>query len=299
MHCTGASWTRAQARKRPQRTLSRLHEHSAVDQGKAIRVGEVIVPARRCGNDDETPLQLDRVEAREQVAKWGRPAVALLTPGSIRDGGWNQGAYEGLIRIRDELDAEVAHQETLGRKPGSRNLTTNRSLALRTATGQRRGSGVAAARARARAAVLNPGQPRKAIMPHLDEFDPAVEAEFRRSLGELQAKEQYPRRRELTSESCRASSPLCPLVTEWLMSGTTTSNRSTKSLVASGSCSDTPHRPRAGARQLRFQLDDLDPQEGSWLPRMQESDRRSAPGTTSGGVVTVAATEVRIFMRMR
>ena len=27
----------------------------------------------------------------------------------------------------------------------------------------------------------NPGQPRKAIMPHLDEFDPAVEAEFRRS----------------------------------------------------------------------------------------------------------------------
>ena len=39
----------------------------------------------------------------------------------------------------------------------------------------------------------NPGQPRKAIMPHLDEFDPAVEAEFRRSLAELQAKEQYPK----------------------------------------------------------------------------------------------------------
>jgi basic membrane lipoprotein Med (substrate-binding protein (PBP1-ABC) superfamily) len=38
--------------------------------------------------------------------------VALLTPGSIRDGGWNQGAYEGLIRIRDELGAESAHQET-------------------------------------------------------------------------------------------------------------------------------------------------------------------------------------------
>ena len=43
------------------------------------------------------------------------------------------------------------------------------------------------------------------------------------------------------------------------MSGTTTSNRSTKSLVASGSCSDTPYRPRAGARQRRFQLDELDP----------------------------------------
>lgn len=38
--------------------------------------------------------------------------VGLLTPGSIRDGGWNQGAYEGLVRIRDELGAEIAHQET-------------------------------------------------------------------------------------------------------------------------------------------------------------------------------------------
>jgi len=38
--------------------------------------------------------------------------VALLTPGSIRDGGWNQSAYEGLERIHSELGAEVAHQET-------------------------------------------------------------------------------------------------------------------------------------------------------------------------------------------
>ncbi len=38
--------------------------------------------------------------------------VALLTPGSIRDGGWNQGAYEGLTGIRDELGAEIAHPET-------------------------------------------------------------------------------------------------------------------------------------------------------------------------------------------
>jgi len=37
--------------------------------------------------------------------------VALLTPGSIRDGGWNQSAYEGLEKIRDELGAEIAHQE--------------------------------------------------------------------------------------------------------------------------------------------------------------------------------------------
>ncbi len=40
------------------------------------------------------------------------PSVALLTPGSIADGGWNAGAYDGLLRIRDELGAEVRHVET-------------------------------------------------------------------------------------------------------------------------------------------------------------------------------------------
>jgi basic membrane lipoprotein Med (substrate-binding protein (PBP1-ABC) superfamily) len=38
--------------------------------------------------------------------------VALLTPGSIRDAGWNQGAYEGLQLVEKELSAEIAHQET-------------------------------------------------------------------------------------------------------------------------------------------------------------------------------------------
>jgi basic membrane lipoprotein Med (substrate-binding protein (PBP1-ABC) superfamily) len=38
--------------------------------------------------------------------------VALLTPGSIADGGWNAGAYEGLMAIRDQLGAEVRHAET-------------------------------------------------------------------------------------------------------------------------------------------------------------------------------------------
>jgi basic membrane lipoprotein Med (substrate-binding protein (PBP1-ABC) superfamily) len=42
----------------------------------------------------------------------GRFRVALLTPGSIADGGWNAGAYEGLGRIRDELGASVSHVET-------------------------------------------------------------------------------------------------------------------------------------------------------------------------------------------
>lgn len=38
--------------------------------------------------------------------------VALLTPGSINDGGWNAIAYEGLQRVKSELGAEVSNQET-------------------------------------------------------------------------------------------------------------------------------------------------------------------------------------------
>lgn len=38
--------------------------------------------------------------------------VGLLTPGSINDGGWNAIAWEGLQRVKNELGAEIAHQET-------------------------------------------------------------------------------------------------------------------------------------------------------------------------------------------
>jgi basic membrane protein A len=38
--------------------------------------------------------------------------VALLTPGPISDAGWNAGAYEGLLRIRDSLGAQVSQVET-------------------------------------------------------------------------------------------------------------------------------------------------------------------------------------------
>ncbi len=37
--------------------------------------------------------------------------VALITPGPISDGGWNQAAYEGLRTIGRELGASVAHAE--------------------------------------------------------------------------------------------------------------------------------------------------------------------------------------------
>lgn len=44
----------------------------------------------------------------------GRTAfkVALLTPGPISDQSWNAGAYEGLLRIRDSLGAEISHIQT-------------------------------------------------------------------------------------------------------------------------------------------------------------------------------------------
>jgi basic membrane protein A and related proteins len=38
--------------------------------------------------------------------------VGLLTPGSVNDNGWNAIAYEGLQRVKSELGAEIAHQET-------------------------------------------------------------------------------------------------------------------------------------------------------------------------------------------
>jgi basic membrane lipoprotein Med (substrate-binding protein (PBP1-ABC) superfamily) len=38
--------------------------------------------------------------------------VALLTPGPISDQSWNGGAYQGLMRIRDSLGAEISHIQT-------------------------------------------------------------------------------------------------------------------------------------------------------------------------------------------
>jgi len=38
--------------------------------------------------------------------------VALLTPGPISDAGWNAGANDGLLRIRDSLGADISQVET-------------------------------------------------------------------------------------------------------------------------------------------------------------------------------------------
>ena len=51
--------------------------------------------------------------ARAKGASGAQPfRVALLTPGPITDQSWNAGAYQGLMRIRDSLGAQVSHIQT-------------------------------------------------------------------------------------------------------------------------------------------------------------------------------------------
>src|SRR5437879_6266861 len=55
----------------------------------------------------------DRASGRVDSAHTGkRFRVALLTPGPISDQSWNAGAYQGLMRIRDSLGADVSHIQT-------------------------------------------------------------------------------------------------------------------------------------------------------------------------------------------
>ena len=50
--------------------------------------------------------------ARTDTASSRDFKVALLTPGPISDQSWNGGAYQGLMRIRDSLGADVSHIQT-------------------------------------------------------------------------------------------------------------------------------------------------------------------------------------------
>lgn len=54
---------------------------------------------------------------QEQAAKGATTAassfkVALLTPGPVSDQSWNAGAYQGLLRIRDSLGAQISNIQT-------------------------------------------------------------------------------------------------------------------------------------------------------------------------------------------
>jgi basic membrane lipoprotein Med (substrate-binding protein (PBP1-ABC) superfamily) len=55
----------------------------------------------------------DAGRAGDSAASTGRAfRVALLTPGAISDQSWNGGAYQGLLRIRDSLGAQISHIQT-------------------------------------------------------------------------------------------------------------------------------------------------------------------------------------------
>jgi len=53
-----------------------------------------------------------RTDDAKPASAQGIFRVALLTPGPISDQSWNGGAYQGLMRIRDSLGAEVSHIQT-------------------------------------------------------------------------------------------------------------------------------------------------------------------------------------------
>lgn len=54
----------------------------------------------------------DSANSDSGSAAGAKMRVALLTPGSISDQGWNGGAYNGLLAIRDSLGAEISNIQT-------------------------------------------------------------------------------------------------------------------------------------------------------------------------------------------
>jgi basic membrane protein A len=56
--------------------------------------------------------QQDSADSTSGAPSAKRFRVALLTPGPISDQSWNGGAYQGLMRIRDSLGAQVSHIQT-------------------------------------------------------------------------------------------------------------------------------------------------------------------------------------------
>ncbi len=83
-------------------------------QARAALAGVAIagaVLALACG---EAPEAHSHRLASDRAAdtKAGPFKVALLTPGPISDQAWNAGAYNGLLRIRDSLGAEISNVQT-------------------------------------------------------------------------------------------------------------------------------------------------------------------------------------------
>ena len=74
--------------------------HSCFFYSGCFLLGWLFLLLHGCDGSSTTPNQGDGF------------GVALLTPGSIADGGWNRGAYDGLLRVKSELGAKISHVET-------------------------------------------------------------------------------------------------------------------------------------------------------------------------------------------
>ena len=67
------------------------------------------VPQQPAAQPAQQPAEqpAEQPAAEEEVAF----KVGLLSPGSVNDEGWNQIAYDALVRIQDELGAEISYVE--------------------------------------------------------------------------------------------------------------------------------------------------------------------------------------------
>jgi len=65
-----------------------------------------LVAAISCGKPNDTPHDSARPAGEHRLK------VALLTPGPISDQSWNGGAYQGLLRIKDSIGAQISHIQT-------------------------------------------------------------------------------------------------------------------------------------------------------------------------------------------
>jgi basic membrane lipoprotein Med (substrate-binding protein (PBP1-ABC) superfamily) len=78
--------------------------HTPAWQRRICNASIVLLLAVACTSSDQRTT--DTLRGRSSLK------VALLTPGPISDQSWNGGAYEGLMRIRDSLGAQVSHIQT-------------------------------------------------------------------------------------------------------------------------------------------------------------------------------------------
>ena len=80
-------------------------EHGRGQRTGIVRRASLLVLALVAACSGEKPKAAD-------TGKAAAFKVALLTPGPISDQSWNAGAYQGLMRIRDSLGAQVSHIQT-------------------------------------------------------------------------------------------------------------------------------------------------------------------------------------------